>query len=404
MNKDHNHIELQKAVEDRFGQKVNSKSRCEDLRISIQSTINQPIGLNTIRRFFGLIKHENQLSKTILDLLSKYVGFINYESFLANELSVEGEEKHLILNQVVSSSKIPSDLLKNLSIKTLDAFEKLILLNSTKLSVINNVVFEFYDSDSIWSEPAFCRSRYHVSQLISGVVSNVNVQEQRDVLGRIVEAKYGKEYFHLFPPMDFHEGINWKLFDEFYNPSTEQEKVFKYSLLALGAYKTKNANDFKKYHLSIDHFPKNGHSLLFGRLLGLKILEAEIFKSPLEIKTLVKLTKARIRNLNSASLNFSLEVQFSVIYVLHSFAISNQLNSMVEYLQGIELKDLLVSDYWSSNVNNHIKIYFSIYQELIGNTNHAKGILQSVNPNLFPAFERKTQLQVYELASDLVRK
>ncbi len=403
MSEAKNHKELQQKIEDRFGQSVDSKARCEDLRISILSTINQPVGLNTLRRFFGLIDYKASFSKTILDLLSKYVGYVNYESFLENETSVNGASNHFILNQLVDSNGPEVDsFFKNLSVKTFLALEKIILLNASNLAKVQSLLIGFYDNELIWNESAFYHSRYHVSQVISGLLTNESKQVQQNILNQIVLAKFGKEYFHLFPPMDYHEGNAWDCFIDFYEVESEQERMFKKSILALGAFKRKDWNAFIICLESINRKPSlKVHSLLFSRMLSLDILEAELFEKRLDVSNLVKLTKEKFRSLNEDSLNFGLEVQFTVIYILHAFVLTSRLEQLVRFIEELDLKEFLVSDYWTSNVNNHIKIYFSIYHKLKGNSKLAENIIDSVNPDVFPVFERKAQLHVYNVAKTL---
>lgn len=72
---------LQKRVIKHFGKQISTATDCEKLADALKQNFNANISPQTLRRFFGLIKSTSKTSIFTLDLLSKYCGFRDYESF-----------------------------------------------------------------------------------------------------------------------------------------------------------------------------------------------------------------------------------------------------------------------------------------------------------------------------------
>ncbi len=93
-------LELKKAIELSFGNKITHSHQCEDLALNINSICGLPIGANTIRRFLGFLNSPFQPSKKTLDILSLYSGYEDWNSFKENlslhafhPMSIDEEEK-----------------------------------------------------------------------------------------------------------------------------------------------------------------------------------------------------------------------------------------------------------------------------------------------------------------------
>lgn len=74
--------ELKLQVENRFGKKIVSKVDAQELKNKIFLHQKEYLSESTIRRFFDLIPSGN-ISKTTLDIFSRYIGFENYDDFSA---------------------------------------------------------------------------------------------------------------------------------------------------------------------------------------------------------------------------------------------------------------------------------------------------------------------------------
>ena len=73
--------DLKKKIESKFGRPIRSLFDVKDLKDDILLFINQSIGYNTLRRFYGFLPTTKPRRST-LNYLSKYVGFENYSSFI----------------------------------------------------------------------------------------------------------------------------------------------------------------------------------------------------------------------------------------------------------------------------------------------------------------------------------
>lgn len=93
---------LKSEVERVFGRRILNTKDCIQLQqeIALYSTFKSSLGLNTIRRCFGIIKSENALSKYSLDVLSNYSGFNDFFHLLNASTNVMVQEKTVNLNLI----------------------------------------------------------------------------------------------------------------------------------------------------------------------------------------------------------------------------------------------------------------------------------------------------------------
>ena len=76
--------ELKKNIQLKFGKPIRLQRDIKELKEDIFSVTGVIVGFNTLRRFFGLLKHVEPHRKT-LNVLSNYVGFSNYNKFLKKD-------------------------------------------------------------------------------------------------------------------------------------------------------------------------------------------------------------------------------------------------------------------------------------------------------------------------------
>ena len=66
---------LKKELEQNFGRKIISYRDCVQLVEDIYQKTESTVNVNTLRRFFGLVKTNYTASRSTLLILSKYCGF-----------------------------------------------------------------------------------------------------------------------------------------------------------------------------------------------------------------------------------------------------------------------------------------------------------------------------------------
>lgn len=73
--------ELKKNIQLKFGRPIRLQRDLIDLKEDIYFVTGEILGFNTLRRFYGFLKHVEPQRKT-LNILSNYVGFRTYNKFL----------------------------------------------------------------------------------------------------------------------------------------------------------------------------------------------------------------------------------------------------------------------------------------------------------------------------------
>ncbi|MFC6268042.1 hypothetical protein [Frigoriflavimonas asaccharolytica] len=89
---------LQKKIEKHFGKSVSTATDCEELSNIIKKNLNENISAQTLRRFFALVKSNSGLGKYNLNLLCKFCGFADLESF-TNAYSEEELKDFFVLEE-----------------------------------------------------------------------------------------------------------------------------------------------------------------------------------------------------------------------------------------------------------------------------------------------------------------
>ena len=77
---DHEIKELIKMVETKLGRPLAAPVDFSLLSLEIEKTLNETISISTIKRLVGYVNDEHRPSVTTLNLLSRYVGFNNWQT------------------------------------------------------------------------------------------------------------------------------------------------------------------------------------------------------------------------------------------------------------------------------------------------------------------------------------
>ena len=71
--------EIRAEIERVFGQSLKYPADCQRLALSIRNSINETIGVTTLKRLFGFVSDVNEPRAYTLDILAKYCGYGDYE-------------------------------------------------------------------------------------------------------------------------------------------------------------------------------------------------------------------------------------------------------------------------------------------------------------------------------------
>lgn len=75
---------LRECVETQIGHSIKNSSDFAELSDTIQNEIREYVSVNTLKRIWNYINDGNVPSNSTLSILSRYVGFNDWESFLTN--------------------------------------------------------------------------------------------------------------------------------------------------------------------------------------------------------------------------------------------------------------------------------------------------------------------------------
>jgi len=81
---------LLKEIERVVGRKILNASDCQTLSIDIFKKTQRNLSLNTLRRFFNVMKSDYKPSLFTLDILAEYCGYSNYSDFTKREQPIYG--------------------------------------------------------------------------------------------------------------------------------------------------------------------------------------------------------------------------------------------------------------------------------------------------------------------------
>ena len=99
-------------VEKKFGKKISYQKDCKLLSNSILNTIHEYISPATLRRLFGFLATNSNPSRVTLDILSRYVGYSNWEHFISikKEATIKNINSDELWNTMRSSAEKISHL------------------------------------------------------------------------------------------------------------------------------------------------------------------------------------------------------------------------------------------------------------------------------------------------------
>lgn len=81
-----------KQIEQKFNKEIRYPSDCEALAGDIVRVTKNSISTSTLKRIFGFIKGSQEPRLYTLDVLAKYLGFVNWDNYLENLVQIENSD------------------------------------------------------------------------------------------------------------------------------------------------------------------------------------------------------------------------------------------------------------------------------------------------------------------------
>lgn len=100
-----------KQIEEKFKKEIRYPSDCEALAGDILHVTKQTISTSTLKRIFGFIAGSKEPRLYTLDVLSQYLGYINWDNYIEKQLNIDNSG-FITINQVEIEKLSPNSLVE----------------------------------------------------------------------------------------------------------------------------------------------------------------------------------------------------------------------------------------------------------------------------------------------------
>ena len=250
-------IALRVAVEYKLGFEITCTRDCEVLaQEMVRFDRRFALSVSTLRRFYGIIKHNRPPSLSSLNSLARYIGaksFDSWETLQINALS--HNETHLdIISNLNKSSEFIDTSPESIN-KTIRSLE--LILNQ----FVKSETFELTRQKII----EINKLTVHLQRL------NTFPESLWKTLNRNPRARI---FMEAFPPLDYLNGIGGEMMEDYLiTATTKEEKLYATSLLAAGLiYSGKDLSIALERIETIDSIDSSVHPMPQARVLGINLL------------------------------------------------------------------------------------------------------------------------------------
>lgn len=333
---------LHKKVENRFGRPIKFSYECVELSAHIKKSINTNISPQTLRRVMGFIKDNVKTSNRILDYISIYCGYDNYETLLLNK-----ENK----NQQIDESIVDTiKLFYNIEInKSYDINYQRASGNIAKLIVTNSALFN----------------------KLSGFLAK---KEASQIY-----------FFERYPYIDgLNESYLSHLQKYMQNKKTKESDLFGYTLHFLSHYLRENFDELPKYIKKINEIDNTNeiHPFPIARKLMSNIVFAHYNNDQYAINEWTKVVFSEEKNINK-------KYKSNNVFPFYHYIIADYFNLIGEYESALKVYKIAELDYKSYNDGS---IEFGYYENFdlmkaityynTGDKQAAKRILKRIDSSM----------------------
>lgn len=391
--------QLKLLVESKFGRRIKTKKDANDLIIHIQSFTGYPLGLTTVRRFFGLIRNDSRFNRSTLNILSNYAGYPDVDQINKSKTNNSGDRGHSLLTAIASKQLINLMILpsENIDVEDLEWIKELILLYSNSHTEFKEIAKYFFSSDGVWTPNYLDLYRYQLTQIIAEITYRFSIEEQLEIFKDILSCKYGKSFVHLHPRVTKERTCFFEGLVDYYNPNSKSEELF---FKCMQGYKTvldKNSKFPESTYRFVTEQSLNGvHVLLKGRVVAIQLYYFLERNQSIYESSILSNLKREYMGIDSKKDDYKLNQQLLLLFPLQALSFYKKWDVVAELFDYLNYKEPIISDYWVHNANNHFKMYLAIKNMLEGKKSKAQALINSVAPQLFPKFEYDFQIKTYQ--------
>lgn len=394
------HIDyLKSLVAIGFSKSVTTAYDCSSLATAIETTIQKKVSVDTLRRFFGIIKSTSLPSTYTLDVLSKYVGYKNWNDLIAgyqeqNQLHQKNILFELLIHGVSYQELVArfSDLSK--TNETYELFNQIILIKAQQKDI---AFFEnIFDFKVIFElQESFKYAIYHTIHLL-GSLCITNDWLQKIAIAKYYNLPYDVDYFVELLVIPEHS-YYLELLENYHRVTKDNtdKTVFYYTIKCTTLAKNGAWKLFSKHYDELMTLSVNAallNNFLQMRWFGVQLIHDHHFN----------------RNLNSDYL-FSLILESTAINtkdagtrVSSVFIITQYLLHIKNYLLILDLfekkviKYSNILGYWAELNYNQLKVYYSYALVKTNQAEKARIVFKEIKPEMFDLNFKKEVLELYE--------
>lgn len=349
---------LKKKLEEKIGRSITNRGDCELLSNIILETIDIEISFNTLRRLYGILPSTNPNKKT-LSTLAQFLGYRNYFHFTQNY----SYKEKIDLTETIYKAIAEND------------HEKIInLVNKTKNSSQDFVTMIIILLRELWHNEDYnlINRIFKLKALDFNSFSYYEILKLGNTVGLLIRAK-SKIPDILLNNINFLESVflifvDYSSLNKYYaealkvikkNHVRDDIKLFTTAVLEFRNFL--NNKSINEVDVNIIYNVKL-HPILSGRLLSLKLLDADLNKT----KEIIKTHRSSFKEECSWISHF---------YELFTTSILLKNTEIMSYL--IEKVNLKTNFYFEKNQLNSFYLMCLFYYKLIGDIKNEKKFFKS---------------------------
>ncbi|MDI1317757.1 hypothetical protein [Flavobacterium sp.] len=377
---------LKSLVHIGFSKSVLTSYDCTTLAESIERTIDEKLSVDTLRRFFGVIKSVSLPSTYTLDVLSKYVGYKNWSDLiLGHQEQCELHQKHLLFELITKNIPFQELLVRfNSFPKTTavyDLFKQVILIKIEQKDVafFENIfkfqlIFEFQES--------FKYAIYHTIHLL-GSLCSIHEWLKDIAINNYYNLPYCEDYFVewlVVPEQDYYLEVLEKYYEV--NQDNLDKKTF-YHLIHCTTAAKKGIWEVFTMHYSVlmelNINVNSLHNILQMRWYGVQMLHDKQYNNGFKIE---KICNAFCESAAINEKDAGNRVSSIFIITQYLFAIENYLLIITLFeKQAAKFSNIL--GYWALLNYDHLKVYYAFALLKTNQAEKATLVFKEIKPNKF---------------------
>jgi len=357
---------IKDEVERIIGRKILTASDCQYLSNDIYQQTKLRVSLNTLRRFFHLMKSKYQPSSFTLNLLSKYCGFSSFDDFISHK-----ERSH---NNYANSG---SDLLNFLILLFRD-FDIKGIEDTTYINLIHEII----NNLEKWPQ----------------VIDEFQSQIAKTPNGQFF-------YYEQFVNIDnlnsyYGDGLHYYLHER----KDPQAQIFGHSLLCFRSWLSMHKEEVYNHCQEVFQYNINEtiHPSVCGRYFASQLYQAEVYDYDLEpILSAAREFYTGTKYSKAVSQGFP----YFEFILSEALILTQQYEEALFYIiEALKKRNNYVPPYVDLKSFESIYLFHAIALKNIGKAEKAKEMLEMINVNNFYFLAKKFNLVLFLLQKQSFQK